>query len=473
VNSPRQPKIIDCFTFFNELDILEGRLQYLYDHVDWFVIVEGNVTHTGKSKPLNFLDNISRYSRYLDKILYFPWTHDTSGMSFGPIKTVDYESSSWLLENAQRNHISEALKFFRDEDICLIGDADEIPSRKAIYEIKNQLKFNPAAVLQQKLYAYNLNQSQVGRWPGTVATRVCIAIDQTPQTIRDKRWGEMHSIEDAGWHLTYWGGVERIREKLINFSHQELVNEQTTDLGYINSRVASGQDLFGRNFAYTPADPYKEPIDFLQSFGKYVGIHVDPKLIAPYSETVEGWFNADDMEFYRIAYDHLPNDSHIVEIGSWKGRSSSHMAVMIANGDKRVKFDCVDTWKGSEEHQAGAGFEDADVLVDSLYDRFVKNMSPVKDYYNPVKATSVDAALLYRNNSLDMVFIDAAHDYDNVFADITAWAPKVKPGGIISGHDYPYPDVARAVADTLGTVYSFGSCWYVVKNTDIKLPATA
>jgi hypothetical protein len=449
--------------FFNEYDLLEGRLKYLYDHVDYFVIVEGNVTYTGKTKPLNFLDNISRYKPYLDKILYFPWSHDTSGMSFDPIKAVDYTSPSWTLEYSQRNHISQALKFFDSEDICLISDADEIPSRKAIYEIKERLRFNAAVVLNQRMYSYNLKQRQIGNWPGTVATRVCIALDQTPQTIRDKRWGDMNMIEESGgWHLTYWGGLEKIREKLINFSHQELVNEQTTDLGYINSRIAAGQDLFGRNLGYMPVDPYQEePIDFLQCFGEYAGVYVDPNLIAPYAETIEGWFSADDMKFYDIAYDQLPDDSHIVEVGSWKGRSSSHMAVMIANGKKRVKFDCVDTWKGSIEHQLGSYFEDADVLVDSLYDKFVKNMMPVKNYYTPVKATSLDAALLYRNHSLDMVFIDAAHDYDNVLADITAWLPKVKPGGIISGHDYPYPDVRRAVDETLGPVDSIGGCWYL------------
>ena len=52
--------------------------------------------------------------------------------------------------------------------------------------------------------------------------------------------------------------------------------------------------------------------------------------------------------------------AHFVEIGSYKGRSSSYMAVEIVNSGKSITFDCVDTWKGSEEHQQGQSFEDLD-----------------------------------------------------------------------------------------------------------------
>ena len=70
--------LIDCFTFFRELDLLEGRLEYLYDSVDYFVIVEADITFACKKKPLNFLNNIKRYKKYLDKIVYQPITIDTT-----------------------------------------------------------------------------------------------------------------------------------------------------------------------------------------------------------------------------------------------------------------------------------------------------------------------------------------------------------------------------------------------------------
>ena len=65
---------------------------------------------------------------------------------------------------------------------------------------------------------------------------------------------------------------------------------------------------------------------------------------------------------------------------------------------------------------------------------------------------SVAAAKLFADESLAWVHLDARHDYDSVCADITAWLPKVRPGGWLSGDDYDewqWPGVVQAVADTL------------------------
>ena len=64
-------KIYDCFLFFNELDLLEIRLNLLYQHVDYFVIVESEVTFQGQLKDFNFEKNIKRYEKFTDKIFYF------------------------------------------------------------------------------------------------------------------------------------------------------------------------------------------------------------------------------------------------------------------------------------------------------------------------------------------------------------------------------------------------------------------
>ena len=63
-------KIYDCFTFFNELEILDLRLKELNNHVDYFVLVEATLTHTGKSKDLIFEKNKNKFSEYLDKIIH-------------------------------------------------------------------------------------------------------------------------------------------------------------------------------------------------------------------------------------------------------------------------------------------------------------------------------------------------------------------------------------------------------------------
>lgn len=182
-----------------------------------------------------------------------------------------------------------------------------------------------------------------------------------------------------------------------------------------------------------------------------------------YAENIPGFFNHGDFGFYGFCVANAPQTAHFVEIGSYKGRSSSFMAVEIIRSGKQIRFDCVDTWQGSIEHQAGQSHEDPDVVSGLLYETFLENMRPVAGRYNAVRMPSVQAAEIYGNDTLDWVFIDASHDYDNVVADIRAWLPKVRPGGMISGHDHFHGPVKQAVADTIGAVDGAGDCWYHVK----------
>jgi hypothetical protein len=183
-------------------------------------------------------------------------------------------------------------------------------------------------------------------------------------------------------------------------------------------------------------------------------------------KNIQGWIDDDLLQLYSEAVKNNSDNTHFVEIGSWKGKSASFMCVEIINSGKKIQFDCVDTWSGSEEHQKGEMYEDEDVLNGTLFDTFTKNLESVKDYYKPVKLASVEAAKLYDDESLDFVFIDGAHDYANVYADIKAWLPKVKKGKILSGHDWAVGGVKQAVADTLPSndIKMIGKiCWTYTK----------
>lgn len=169
--------------------------------------------------------------------------------------------------------------------------------------------------------------------------------------------------------------------------------------------------------------------------------------------TIQGWTDFEDIYQEMVASAVAP--AHFVEVGSWTGRSAAFMAVEIVNSDKAIKFDCVDTWLGSHEHTdpSSALFEpELANDKDWLYANFLKNTQPALAFINPVRLPSVEAAALYADNSLDFVFIDAAHDYENVKADITAWYPKVKVGGTIAGHDYGWSGVHAAVNEYLVSV---------------------
>ena len=157
-----------------------------------------------------------------------------------------------------------------------------------------------------------------------------------------------------------------------------------------------------------------------------------------YNTIGEDWFTY--QELYSNMVDYFPDNALFVEIGSWKGRSASYMAVEIHNSEKNIKFDCVDTWDGSEEHSDPNSCWFQPELVNDknwLYRIFLENTKPVNHIINPIRTTSLEAAQYYKNRSIDFVFIDAAHDYENVKADLNAWYPKVKKGGFIGGHDYP------------------------------------
>jgi hypothetical protein len=128
--------------------------------------------------------------------------------------------------------------------------------------------------------------------------------------------------------------------------------------------------------------------------------------------------------------------SHFVEVGAFYGKSAAYMAVEIANSGKKIQFDVVDTWRGSPEHQKGNWDYREDMVNDTAFEKFTENMKPAEGYYNPIKLGSVEAAKTYADNSLDFVFIDAAHEYESVKEDIESWYPKIKTNGFIGGHDY-------------------------------------
>lgn len=184
-----------------------------------------------------------------------------------------------------------------------------------------------------------------------------------------------------------------------------------------------------------------------------------------YYESVSGWFDESDKNFYDRMVNKYNNGDIFVEIGSFKGRSASVMGVNIINSNKNIKFYCVDTWMGSEEHQKGALAEDPDVVNGTLYQQFLKNIAPVKDVINVIRKASVEAASEFEDRSLSFVFIDASHDYENVKKDINAWYSKVKSGGTLAGHDWNYHEVMRAVkefADENKLTINSGGCWEIL-----------
>ena len=155
---------------------------------------------------------------------------------------------------------------------------------------------------------------------------------------------------------------------------------------------------------------------------------------------IYGFSQVDLFALYKKVVEIFPSGSHFVEVGSFLGKSAVFMAVEIINSGKRIKFDCIDHWKGSEEH-----CDNENIDTENLYEKFLENIQPVKGVINPVRAESVMASKLYKPNSLDFIFIDASHDERSVREDLTYWMSCLKEDGMIAGDDVDSEGVANAV----------------------------
>ena len=201
------------------------------------------------------------------------------------------------------------------------------------------------------------------------------------------------------------------------------------------------------------------------SYNTVLSYNKENKLMEHFYQRIgEDWFTYPTL--YSSVVRKFGEGAHFVEVGSWKGRSAAFMGVEIHNSGLNIKFDCVDTWEGSIEHQS--------MNLSSLYDEFLDNIKPVANYINPIGTTSLEASKLYQDGSLDFVFIDASHEYEDVLDDIKAWLPKIKEGGILAGHDYGFGDVNKAVNEFFnGKTFKVSEdCWIYEKPNQVSSGVT-
>lgn len=159
----------------------------------------------------------------------------------------------------------------------------------------------------------------------------------------------------------------------------------------------------------------------------------------PYDNKIEGWMTKEELNFL---FKTAGTMEDVVEIGSWKGRST-HALLSACKGTVTA----IDTFKGSPGEPAHKG-------VKNLYKDFIKNVGEFKN----LKVIKGDSQKVKFKGRADMVFIDGAHTYEAVKADIEKWLPKTKK--LICGHDFQWPGVQKAVTEKLGFVHTCGTIWY-------------
>lgn len=171
-----------------------------------------------------------------------------------------------------------------------------------------------------------------------------------------------------------------------------------------------------------------------------------------YYEGIQGWFN------FRRVYGEMVARAAVgavfVEVGCWKGRSAAFLGVEILRSGKPIEVHCVDHFRGSDEDA-----HRSDPALPTLRSVFEANMKPCIDAGLELHLHamgSAEAATGFADGTLDFVWLDASHDYASAKADLEAWLPKVKRGGVLGGDDWPMDGVARAVRETLGAVALHG-----------------
>jgi len=192
-------------------------------------------------------------------------------------------------------------------------------------------------------------------------------------------------------------------------------------------------------------------------------------------ETINGWTSTATMNFYRDAIKAAPetaieNGTTIfAEVGVFEGRSLAFAGVEIVNSGKRIGIAGIDAWAWKTKGYAKTRSFYDDLTGDQAYVLAQRHLKPLVDLdvVRLVRKTSVEAAAEARDDSLACVYIDANHSYEGVKADIAAWLPKVKSGGMIGGHDYSpksWPGVIRAVDEAFGKKISVElTVWRVTK----------
>ena len=282
--------IYDCFTFFNELDLLEIRLNVLNPVVDRFVLVEAPYTETGVEKPLYFEENKERFAKFKDKIIHITAT-------FPPKELINHGTdrfgNSWCYETWQRAEIGRGLDGCGDDDVVIVSDLDEIPRPEAVVKAS---RMRGIVALEMRNYWYyldflssericrNIRFVRKGDMAGALAAK------DVPEGIRsrvpDDFWkipsaAKLRHVQpdavigNAAFHFTSLGGADRVCKKVSsiceqNFGAAKLSKEE------VARRIVEGIDVHGRGMiAY--------PVMSLRGYPKYIREHAKdyPHLFHP------------------------------------------------------------------------------------------------------------------------------------------------------------------------------------------------
>lgn len=408
-------KIYDCFTFYNELDLLDLRLSILGDVVDHIVIVEATSTFQNQPKPLFLKENWSRYEKYHDKIIHV---------------VVDLDNADpWQNERHQRDSIMQGLVDASPHDVAIIGDVDEFIRPETINTIRN----SNALVygLRVPYFNFKFNYMLVNN-PETYcvwATAAQVSAITSPEELRHSRWslnqfpfnyndGTVHLLEHAGWHFTYLGDDEFIRTKLKSFAHSELNTDEVLNQINVEQCISMGRGFNindPREFVTVAMDDYFHPA--LQSYSSYI--------------ISSGTVSATEF---------LPKSPGMLELSKTLPTDKEHAHKYVSNFyvDEFSKYKLqnitmleIGIWNGGSVKMWHEYFPNGTIIGTDITDsRIIPGMTDLPraninicDAYNTAFRDSLP--------DLDIVIDDGPHTEESQLQCLSLYLPKLKSGGVL------------------------------------------
>ena len=283
-------KVFDSFIFFNELDLLDLRLNILNDVVDYFVLTESPFTVSGNEKPLFYQENKDRFGKFNDKIIHNITEEIPNDFSQYLVKKPFHTDYNTTDESGTR-YIDLPIRFQRavynrecsayglvkagatDDDVVMTSDADEIINP---YVIEDLDWFDPTCnyVALQRAFYFKLNYLYEENWKGTRLSTFKHLKTTTVDRLRTD-WRKAYLIENAGWHFSFLGDADNVRLKLASYEHTE--NNISSNVDNMEQRIEEGLDPIGRSNRLNAV-----PID--DSYPEYI-INNQEK----YSEYIKPW----------------------------------------------------------------------------------------------------------------------------------------------------------------------------------------
>ena len=247
-------KIYDCTTFYSEHMMMDVRFNILDKYVEKFIVTESTYSHSGKRKKLNF--DINNYPKHKDKIIYLVIDKEPNDLI-----EIEKDNVSKRLNSIKRielsyNYMKKAISEVAEDDLILLSDNDEIPNLGS----KSFLKSKKKVILFNQLffyYKFNLFYDLLPWYGSKACKKKSLKSFSWLKNIKTKKYPfwridtyfsenkmvDIEIIKDGGWHFTWLGDLNFIKDKLKSFAHTELNNISINDDEFISNCIKNLQPL--------------------------------------------------------------------------------------------------------------------------------------------------------------------------------------------------------------------------------------